>query len=132
MTTTRSKKSTKDPRGNRYGEALQQRALTLLREGKTAKTVAKALKVSIFSVKTWKKKAGVVRDKNPSRNGSPKIDPWAALETAVNELIEATVADSCKGGGDPTDYEMIETHLKLCQLQYQYALRQLRTRFDPE
>jgi len=38
---------------------------------------------------------------------------WNALRALINEYVEAEVADSWKGGGDPADAPVVEANLAL-------------------
>ena len=38
------------------------------------------------------------------------------LKVAIQELVDAEVADSWKGGGDPADIPIIEAELKACRI----------------
>lgn len=57
------------------------------------------------------KKKRVLKTKAPV-----KADPWKVLFSLISDYVEAAIADSWKGGGDPADFEIHELQLKLARI----------------
>lgn len=131
----RSSKSSKDPRGNRYGDEVKAKARRALERGTgTAKEIARELGVSVFTIKDWKKEWGITKSranaKNKTtrqvKNSAPKADMWGQLATLIAEYAEAYVADSWKGGGDPADAPIAEAQLALTRLKLETHMGRMK------
>jgi hypothetical protein len=46
-----------------------------------------------------------------------KLDPWETLKGRIQEYTEAAIAESWKGGGDPSDIEIHELRLRLTWIE---------------
>lgn len=46
-----------------------------------------------------------------------KPDNWETLYTRINAYVEAAIAESWKGGGDPSDIEIHEMRLKITRME---------------
>jgi hypothetical protein len=55
---------------------------------------------------------------------------WEVLSGLIKNHVEAQIADSWKGGGDPADYELCEVAAKYAELQLQRHIEEIRKEFE--
>lgn len=58
-----------------------------------------------------------------------KVDPWKKLGELIAAYVDAAIADSWKGGGDPADYEVVEARFKLAHLELQSHLEKMQREY---
>ena len=148
---SRKKKHKVGYKGNRYSDATKTKARKALERGTgTVKEIAQELGVSPFTLKEWKKEWGMVRHrgskkqhaaevkktheflfgKSEKKKPADKKDAWEVLRSLIKDYAEAAIADSWKGGGDPADYELIETRLKLAEIELQRHVEEMRRGYE--
>lgn len=64
-----------------------------------------------------------------SMNGYGELDAhnMRALRRAVRRLVQAEVANTWKGGGDPADIPLVERELKAARKHYETVLKRIET-----
>lgn len=58
-----------------------------------------------------------------------KPDLWAELQQFIANYVDAAIADSWKGGGDPADCEVIEARFKLAHLELQAHIEKMHREY---
>jgi hypothetical protein len=76
-----------------------------------------------------------VKKQNPARNidkttKESKLSDWDQLRERIVEYAEAYVADSWKGGGDPSDYREIELALQLETEKLNNHIRRMEEKYS--
>lgn len=62
----------------------------------------------------------------PRPKAVEKIDPWHLLQQLIAAYVEAAIAESWKGGGDPMDYEVLELREKLTRVELANHIDKMR------
>lgn len=59
-----------------------------------------------------------------------KLDPWKQLGRLIKRYVEAAIADSWKGGGDPEDYETLELRFRLAHVELVSHIEKMKREYE--